>query len=232
MTLQELYNDLRAIPWLPYTFELDVAESQINARGPRNCEIYLYGIYIYIGATSYVNFYSLVEGLIRSASEDILKTYLRWVFTEHKIVFVWQNEERTRAIIAWGRFAYEAAIDGGYITISQGGNVKHQIITMYRRGSLYDILQIPQEDEYESAEPFYKAARRIKKRYARECPFMHARYKAIITRTCVNIAGVNIDVKSPTEYSTILLWERQMGIAAAVNALPQPIAEEIAPHLL
>lgn len=230
MTAEQVLEDLRSLTWLPYTFELD-DDGDIIANGDTTLSISFFDGYIYVNGVHCPNFCLLVGVLIQFAPADILKTYLQWAFTEFKIDFAWQNEEKTRAIISREGFAYCATIEDKYLIISQGYDVKHAIPTICQK-SLYDVLKTPREDEYESIKAFYNAAREFKRRYARECPLMRAQYKATITRSSVVIASISIDIASPTEYDTILYWERQLGIADAVKALPQPIAEEIAPHLI
>jgi len=227
--MQQTYDELVSIPWLSaYRFTLQ--NGNIRAEGPATYTIGLFNDWLCVNGYTFGTIHALVGYLTSCLPESVLGSYARWYFTENGASFHWQDDNS--AIISRGDFAYHARFDRRQIIILKGQEVSYNISTLHSAG-INNIIPAPGDNDIEPLKIFYNAAREFKKRYARECPLMHARHKATIGRNRIEIASIAIDIFAPVKYEIILVWELKLTLLDTIKRqLPQPIAEEISDHIV
>ncbi len=230
MRLEETFQQLRAIPWLDYTFVL--GNEYIDARGANNIRFHLCKDHFATfdgGTRSHHHIRQMVGMLVAQSRPGIIKSYIKWALAFDKINVIWHY--KFRGIVTREQHTFGIKITRGAVVISCGTDREISIVSLfsYTIGTLFPL---PTNTPPGASEEAYERMFAIMQQYKRECPFMSAKYHCSFGQETVTIAGAYVRSCNDVSYKRILHWERELALKDTIKALPQPIAEEIAPHLL
>ncbi len=223
-------EQLRAINWLDYTF--DPLDGFIVARGAIEVRFYYIDGYFSTFGPSTIQYYTLehmVGRLVERASMRVKRAYISWAVEKKGIPVIWHDETSGDAIR--DIHSYEIKIDGDQVRILQGLAISSTIQHLF----LYTIdtlFPLPTNRPPETSREMYERLLQVEQHYKRECPFMSARYPCSFRARDIVVAGVYVQRHGDACFKQLLRWERAYALRDAITQLPQPIAEEITPHLL
>lgn len=228
---------LRSLPWLSaYTFECD--NSAVTARdGDWTTEFTCpyEDRYEWVFAQSHP-FAIVIKVLISRLGHETHAGYVEWCARRFGFNVTWMEPEKENAIISRGIFAELILLkDTSMIWQST-----QDINIWWLFDEMESLLKFPSENCNLVEGPITEDHAKIEAKYRDEFPLLcekypRVHYSYVMDELWITIAGI---AYRHINYSSTWMWnhfkrlECCIGVSKAVAQLPQPIAEEIAPHLL